>query len=731
MQTIDWVLVVVPMAFVFAVAMYTRRFTRSVADFLSGGRCAGRYLLANARGESDSGLANTMSKFEIIMVSGFVLNFWEKVTIPVLLLIGITGFVVYRFRETRALTLAQFLEVRYSRRYRLFMGMLAFLSGILNYGIFPAISARFFIYFLRLPLEVDLLGFAVPTFALIMAGYLTATVLMITIGGQVTLMVCDCVEGILSHAVYILIVCVAFYIIGWTDIVQTMAATPPNRSLINPFDAHEVEDFNIWFVLMVMLLSVYSTMALQNKQGFNSAARTAHESRMGHVLGQWRTYARVLMLLTLGLCVTTFIRHPDFHADSATARSEISAINAAAAGPTAANEVVGSQAWFANRDVPQLQKQMAAPVALSHLLPTGIKGLFVAIMIMGLLAGDSGHMHSWGSIFVQDVVLPLRKTPLSTRAHMWALRGAVSFVALFAFAFSLIFSQSQYIALWWALTAGVFVGGAGAAIIGGLYWRRGTVQAAWSATIVGSSTAFVGIVCTSSQLWPLVRSAGTGLGVTMPAKFPFNGQQTAFFAAIAAVLTYVVVSLLTSRGRSFNLDRMLHREPTAVGTPLAQTLRERFRVRNILRFNDDFTFADKVISSSIFWWSILLLAVNVVVSVWNLAFHPWPTSWWATYWLITAIALPFAIALGTLVWFGIGGVMDIRAFFHALRTMKRDAADDGRVTEHDERTTPPEVGAMGAVRGVPALAEPAPAPGESELTTPSPAPLPGTIYPTR
>jgi hypothetical protein len=63
--------------------------------------------------------------------------------------------------------------------------------------------------------------------------------------------------------------------------------------------------------------------------------------------------------------------------------------------------------------------------------------------------------------------------------------------------------------------------------------------------------------------------------------------------------------------------------------------------------------------------------------------------------------------------------------------MKRDAADDGRVTEHDERTTPPEVGAMGAVRGVPALAEPAPAPGESELTTPSPAPLPGTIYPTR
>ncbi len=75
MQWIDWTLVVIPIAFVLAVAVYTRRFVKSVADFLSAGRCAGRYLLANARGESDSGLANTMSKFEVILVSGFVLNF--------------------------------------------------------------------------------------------------------------------------------------------------------------------------------------------------------------------------------------------------------------------------------------------------------------------------------------------------------------------------------------------------------------------------------------------------------------------------------------------------------------------------------------------------------------------------------------------------------------------------------------------------------------------------------
>src|SRR5829696_1465578 len=187
MRAIDWTIVAATLLLVIAFALYTRRFVRSVADFLAAGRCADRYLLANARGEADAGLANTMARLEIVLVSGFVLNFWEKVSVPILLLVGISGFVVYRFRETRAMTLAQFFEMRYSRRFRLFMGGLAFLSGILNYGIFPAISARFFVYFLDLPQAVSFAGAAIPTAALIMAGYLTCTVVIITIGGQVTL----------------------------------------------------------------------------------------------------------------------------------------------------------------------------------------------------------------------------------------------------------------------------------------------------------------------------------------------------------------------------------------------------------------------------------------------------------------------------------------------------------------------------------------------------------------
>lgn len=676
MQLIDWILVIAPILLVLGVATYTKRYVKSVADFLAAGRCARRYLLANARGESDSGLANTIKGFEIILVSGFVVSFWEKISIPVMLLIGISGFVIYRFRETRALTLAQFFEMRYSRRFRLFMGTLCFISGILNYGVFPAISARFFIYFLALPNSVRIAGFDVSTMALLMASYLICTLYLVIAGGQVTAMVTDCLEGILSHAIYIVIAIAVFFVVDWQQVVHVMSSTGPGKSQIDPFDAKDVQNFNIWFVLMTLVNYAYTRMALQNKQGFNAAAKSPHESRMGDVLGNWRMYARTLMILLLGVCALTYLKHPDFIAQSGSMRTEIAAISDG-----------------------YLRDQMSVPIALRHLLPTGIKGLFCAMMIMGLFAGDSGHMHSWGSIFIQDVWMPITKRNISPREHIWLLRASVTFVALFAFCFSMVFTQTQYIALWWAVTSGVFTSAAGAAIIGGLYWKRGTSAGAWAGALTGATISLAGIAASGTTWKRIVDAIEPTFGLDLPSKFWFNGLQVALIAAGATTGVYVIVSLFTSR-QPFDLDRMLHRGKYAVdaqgaSAPTANlTLRDRFRMRNILRFDHNFTFADKLVAGGIFWWAMFMLILHVGISIWNVFFGRWPINWWANYQLITSIVIPFAIAICTLVWFGIGGIKDMKLLFQDLKTMTRDARDDGRVPEK-----PPAIAPEAEVRG--------------------------------
>jgi len=171
---------------------------------------------------------------------------------------------------------------------------------------------------------------------------------------------------------------------------------------------------------------------------------------------------------------------------------------------------------------------------------------------------------------------------------------------------------------------------------------------------------------------------------------------------------------------------MLHRGEYAIeaqgGTP-TMSIRDRFRLRNILRFDQNFTRVDKITAGGIFWWAMAMLILNVGITVWCV-FSPWPIAWWANYWLITGIIVPCIIAVITLFWFGIGGFIDVRDFFHALKTMTRDARDDGRVVDHHNVADEP------APRGFP-VGETPPAKSTAPLApaTTAPAPAPATQTP--
>ena len=137
MHLLDWILLALPLCLVVAIAIHTQRHMKSVAGFMSGGRLAGPYLLAVASGEMQAGAVVFVAMFEMISHSGFTISWWNMVGGPISIAVAICGFVYYRFRETRAMTLAQFFELRYSKRFRIFTGMLGFLAGIVNFGIIP------------------------------------------------------------------------------------------------------------------------------------------------------------------------------------------------------------------------------------------------------------------------------------------------------------------------------------------------------------------------------------------------------------------------------------------------------------------------------------------------------------------------------------------------------------------------------------------------------------------
>ena len=145
MSPLDWLILLLPLPLLFLISLAARRYITSVADFLTGRRAAGRYLVCVSQGTASMGLISAVAFFEMFYQAGTAINWWGNLYLPASLMVALTGFVVYRYRETRVMTMAQFFEVRYSRKFRIFMGVLAVLSGVVNYGIFPAVNAHFFI----------------------------------------------------------------------------------------------------------------------------------------------------------------------------------------------------------------------------------------------------------------------------------------------------------------------------------------------------------------------------------------------------------------------------------------------------------------------------------------------------------------------------------------------------------------------------------------------------------
>ena len=649
MGLLDWIIIIFPLLALVCVAQYTRRYLKSVADFLSGGRMAGRYLLAVAKGEQGVGAVVFVASFEMIYHSGFTLTWWAWISVPVALIVAISGWVVYRFRETRALTLAQFFEVRYSKRFRLFTGFLGFAAGIANFGIIPVIGARFMTYFLGFPQNLQLWDLTIPTYIPLMALLLSLSLALTLSGGLITLMITNCLEGIISMVLFLIIIISLMFMFSWTEISQVLEARPPGQSLLNPFDSFGLNDFNIWFVLMALFGGVYRTMAWQNQGAYATAAFTAHESRMGGIMGNWKGMGNSAIITLLAVCAMTYLAHPDFAAQSAAAKAEIAQISE-----------------------PQLQSQMSVPVAIIHMLPEGIKGLLCIILLMGIFGGDGTHLLSWGSLFIQDVVVPLRKKPFSPKQHIRLLRFSMVGVAIFAFCFGCLFKQTEYIMMWWAVTEAIYVGGAGIAIIGGLYWKKGTTAGAWAGLLTGSGLVTVGIL--ARQVW------GDA--------FPLNGAQIGFFGSILACFIYGLVSLLSNRG-DFDMDRLLHRGVYEVASEkkFETTSRRRVTWGKLIGIDEHFTLGDKWLAGSLFGWSMLWFGVFVVGTVWNLIM-PWPTSVWSYFWFVVGIGIPIAFALITAVWFTWGGVRDMRLFFRRLKEERVDLLDNGMVVNHHNLADP-------------------------------------------
>lgn len=687
-MNLSWIDLLIPLALfciVITAAAATRRYNNSVADFLAANRCAGRYLLCVAGGMGNLGAVSIVAYFELYWNAGFTAAWWTMMLTPLSLILAISGWLIYRYRETRALTLAQFFEMRYSRNFRVFAGMLAWLAGVINFGVFPAVGARFLMYFIGLPrYPVTLVGTEVSlTFAGIMAASLAVSLMLVFWSGQISVIVTDFIQGVFTNIAFLIILIYLLTTLSWSDITATLVQAPENASRIHPFHTSQVDDFNYFYFLIGMVTSIYTfRLAWQGSQAFNCSAKSPHEAKMATILGEWRGLVTLLVVMMLPIGAYFIMHNPTY--------------SAIAASVTKTLDQMPSQ---------QMREEMVVSVTLAKSLPIGIAGLLCAVLIAAFIATNNSYLHSWGSIFVQDVILPLRSEPFSAAQHIRVLRGSIAFVAVFAFFFSLLFQQTESILLFFSISGAIFLGGAGAAIIGGLYWKRGSTGGAWGALISGAVVALGSLA--ARQAWPgtvypclqshapaFLSSLNAGLeGVSSavpginwsvtPEEFPIDSQWMFLFTILTACGVYITISLFASlvlRRPVANLDALLHRGEYAeqIGAE-EEYVRPPTGWRTLLP-SDEFTLGDRAIYFSQLGWTIGWFAVFVIGTAYNLLYtvsdESWATFWW---WYV---CISFALGAFTTVWFTVGGVVDLQSMCRALergRTLQQSRLDDGTV----------------------------------------------------
>ena len=531
-----------------------------------------------------------------------------------------------------------------------------------------------------------------PVYPLIMIILLSISLYFVYFGGQIAVIIADFFQGIFAIIVLLVVVLYLFFTVSWDQVADALEQTPiklareeisdletqetfksltaiekenqikqieikyENSSRINPFKTSHVEDFNFWYFLIGIIGIMYGTLGWQGQQGYNSSAKSAHEAKMGAVLGGFRGLSQGLFFLVVPVLIYVFMNHADYQSVQESVNLSLTNLNSET-----------------------LMSQMRGPIVLSKVLPVGLLGLFASLMLVAFVSTHDTYLHSWATILVQDVIMPFRKEPFDKNTHLKVLRYAIFGVAIFIFLFSLLFQQNQKIALFFAITAAIFAGGSGAVIIGGLYWKRGTTTAAWSAMIVGALISVGGVLVKQISIdWLSDMTSLSQLKSFFLYIRDINGQEYWGIGMALSSITYITISLLTNK-KPYNMDKLLNRGEFAIkGEKTIVNENEQIGWK-IFLMGDEFTKGDKFLYILNYIWTGVWTLVFIIGTIYNLSNNV-SNQTWMLYWRYY-IYVHVMMSLITMVWFSIGGFRDLKVMMKRLRNDVRDHGDDGWVSK--------------------------------------------------
>jgi solute:Na+ symporter, SSS family len=451
---LDWAIVATYLLLSVAAGLIGKRYIGSVSHYLVAGRELGVYIGIATLAATEIGTITFMYNGEFGYRYGFAAFAAALISGLVMIFVGRTGFVIGRFRQMRLMTVPEFFEARYSRGLRLLTGVLVALGGILNMGVFLKIEGEF----LTIVSGIDR-RYLVATMTVILLLELVYTV----VGGMVSVVITDFLQYVLLSVATLLVSAYAVHYAGWSNMVAKVTATMGRAG----FDPLVAPKFGLSFLVWQILLwfSVHTCWQTTAMRMFST--RSPEVSKRVMTWTGFIFLGRGMLPMVWGIAALTLFG------------------TGAMTGGVPAPVVHG-------QTLPAID---AMPAMLAVILHSGIKGIVVAGMLAATMSVNSSYLLGWSAVISQDIVLPLRRImgaePLSSRAQITVNRVANLFVSLFLMFWGLYYTPPGAVYLYLNVTGTIFLAGAFASVVGGLYWKRASTFGGYLSMLLGALGAIV------------------------------------------------------------------------------------------------------------------------------------------------------------------------------------------------------------------------------------------------
>ncbi len=506
---LDWMILGVGFGFFLAWAIYLNTKTRSVADYLVSGRKVRMWLGMGAGIGGEIGLISIAAMCEQGYRNGFSFVIGNLISTPIMLvLFGVYGFGIERFRATRCMSVPQYVEMRFTSKLRILIGIINCIAGVLQMCIFPIGGAIFVRRLIGAPDTFMTLGMNIPTDWGLMLILLICPLIFTTLGGYTTLIVTNFFQGILVMAtmtwlfVHVVIQSAPEATSGFVPGLQAMwSGLEQNLKLagVNPFanspDAYGIQFFLFLNVMTILLQFSYGPY-LQQYASMDKPRTVSRSYLLGAIFG----FGRSLIIFGLGVAAL------------------------AAMGKAMPDTVIGVSAteWTS----------YATPYFLAKLgIPVVLMGFLLLALLFADVAVTDKYILSWSTSIVNDCIQPFRKSPLEPKAHIRAVRITVLAICIVLFLFGLIYKPGMTIWSFMWLTANL-IGGSGIVVLLGMYWRGAKTPGAYACIAICVIAPLADIA--TRQV--LARSGQT---------LPWTPEQTGLYTYLAGAVAMIVVSLLS------------------------------------------------------------------------------------------------------------------------------------------------------------------------------------------